>query len=125
MSETTAFEVIVAGGGDLPYTLSYSEEGHPKEFRAGLMERYGIATPEELVGISVVETKFAYGNGYTIMGNMKVSEHPKVFVAISVTEKVPEVLYVCEGFCWFELMPSPNSQYQSVTVPEETLEPSV
>ena len=37
-----------------------------------------------------------------------VLTHPSASVTCSVTTKVPDVAYVCDGFCEVEVEPSPN-----------------
>jgi hypothetical protein len=39
---------------------------------------------------------------------------PPVFVAVSVTVKVPAVVYVCTGLCSVDVPPSPNDQAHEV-----------
>jgi hypothetical protein len=89
------------------------EAGSPK------FQLHPVILPEAMLELSVkpvgfpkhtvVEVKLAVGSGCTRIFLEKVSEHPKLFVATSVTTNVPKLLYVWVEFGTDEVLPSPKS----------------
>ena len=74
------------------------------EFGSSKFQLHVVIVPEKIVVKSVkqvglprhtvVELKLVAGIGFTITVCCNVSMHPKELVAMSVTVKVPELLYV-------------------------------